>query len=385
MLKRNVIAIFTIAILVCSLLHVNRTYAIEGVSLFTSYTGISATPGETINYQVDVINSSSSIKSMTFELEDLPKDWTYKISSNEMDIKELSVKGNSETPISVDITVPQNAKMGDNNIKLVATDGSSKSTLNLAVAVTEQGSYKTELTTEQANLEGHSESTFSYTVTLNNKTAKKQNYSLSTSADDGWVVRFLSDSNSVTSLSLEPNTSKDLTVEVTPPKTIEKGTYEIPIKASTADSKSELKLEAVVTGTFGLEISTPSGVLSDDMTAGSEKSVELVVKNTGTTSLNDVSVSANAPTNWEVKFDEEKISELKPGKTKKVKAKISAPDDAIAGDYVTTFTASADEATSEATFRISVETSTLWGIVAVLIIIAVIAGLFFITRKYGRR
>ena len=79
------------------------------------------------------------------------------------------------------------------------------------------------------------------------------------------------------------------------------------------------------------------------------------------------------------------IAQLEPGKSETIKVTVTASDEAIAGDYVVTFSASSAETSSEATFRISVETSTLWGIVAVLIIALVVAGLYYIVRKYGRR
>ena len=50
-----------------------------------------------------------------------------------------------------------------------------------------------------------------------------------------------------------------------------------------------------------------------------------------------------------------------------------------------TFTAQTDEASSSAEFRVSVKTQTVWGVVAVLIILCVIGGLVFVFRKYGRR
>ncbi|MED3647183.1 NEW3 domain-containing protein [Halalkalibacterium halodurans] len=385
MFGRKVLSFLMIIILLGTMLQVNQAYALESVTLFTPHTGTSAAPGDTIHYNVDVMNNGSSIQSMSFAMEGLPKGWDYNIKSDEADVRELSVKGNSEASITAEISVPLDADKGEYQFALVATDGNSQSTLDLAVSVTEQGSFETELTTKQGNLEGHADSTFSYTVTLSNKTAEAQNYALSNSADDGWGVRFLSEGNSVTSLSLDPNTSTDLTVEVTPPENVEAGTYEIPITASTTDSNSELVLEAVVTGSYGIEVTTPTGVLNTDMTAGDDQTIELVITNTGTAPLTDINLSVDAPSEWEVEFDENTIADLEPGDSKTVKATVTAPKDAIAGDYVATFTASTDETSSDATFRISVGTSTVWGIVSIAIILGVVGGLYSIIRKFGRR
>lgn len=382
---RKFLIVLSVLLVALPLFHVNRAYAVENVSLFTPYTGLSATPGDTINYSVDVINSGTSIQNMSFTFENLPEGWETSIAAGGRDIRELSVRGDSEETLNIDVTVPLDANMADYRFSLVANDGNSKSTLPLLVTVTEQGSFETELTTDQANLQGHAESSFDYKITLRNRTADQQNYALASSTASGWGVNFQSGSDSISSITLEPNESKDITVKVTPPQNVEAGTYEIPITASTKSTTADLTLEAVITGSYGIELTTPTGALSTDITAGDDKVIDLVVTNTGTATLTDVNLRGNTPPNWESEFDQSTISKIEPGDSVTVKATLTAPKDAIAGDYVTEFTASSAETSADATFRISVEASTLWGIVAVLIIIGVVAGLYFIIRKYGRR
>ena len=57
----------------------------------------------------------------------------------------------------------------------------------------------------------------------------------------------------------------------------------------------------------------------------------------------------------------------------------------LTGDYVTTFTASCSETSADAQFRVSVKTSTVWGVAAVVIILALIAAVAAVFKKYGRR
>lgn len=382
---KKMISIIAVGFILLTFVKPGQVLAVEGVSLFTPYTGLSATPGETINYSITVINSSPSIKNMSFSVEGLPDGWQYKITADGREIKELSVRGNSEEKISLDITSPLDVQKADYRFSLLASDGNSNSKLPFLISISEQGALASALTSDQANLQGNADSKFTYTVTLRNRTADTQNYALSSSAEKGWGVSFKTGSDSVTSVKLEPNDTQDITVEVTPPEKVKAGTYKIPIKATSGNTSAELELEAVITGTYELELTTPSGKLSTDITAGKEKIVDLVIKNTGTAPLTDVSITAKTPPNWESEFDRSTIPEIEPGKSATVKAKIKASDDAIAGDYVTTFTATAAEKSADATFRISVKTSTLWGIVAVLIIAGVVAGLYYIVKKYGRR
>src|SRR5690606_279023 len=203
-----------------------------------------------------------------------PEGWEGEITAGGREIKELSVRGDSEETINVEITVPLDADMADYRFSLVATDGSSNSTLPLLITVTEQGSFETELTTDQANLQGHSDSSFDYSVTLRNRTANTQNYALSTNVGNGWNVVFSVGSDNVTSVSLEPNESTDITVKVTPPENVEAGTYEIPIKAATSSTSAELVLEAVITGTYAVELSTPNRLLSTAIVPGKDRTID---------------------------------------------------------------------------------------------------------------
>ena len=50
-----------------------------------------------------------------------------------------------------------------------------------------------------------------------------------------------------------------------------------------------------------------------------------------------------------------------------------------------TMTANASQVSDSAEFRVAVETSMVWGFVAVVVIVALLAGIGYVFRKYGRR
>ena len=109
------------------------------------------------------------------------------------------------------------------------------------------------------------------------------------------------------------------------------------------------------------------------------------VKNSGSAILNNITFSANTPVDWAVSFEPENIDALKPGETRQVTATISAADKAIVGDYLVSMTATTQVVRSIADMRVTVKTSTLWGIVGLLIIIAVLYVIYRAFQKYGRR
>jgi len=257
--------------------------------------------------------------------------------------------------------------------------------LPLAVIVTEQGTFETELTTQQANMEGHANANFSFNAVLNNRTAEKQLYALRANALPGWVVTFKANYIQATSVEIEPNTTKDISIEINPPDNIEAGTYRIPVSAGNNSTSSSLTLEVVVTGTFNIDLTTPTGLLSTNITRGDEKKVELLVRNTGSSPLTGITLSAASPVNWNVSFDPAKLERLEPGANAQVFATIKADKKAIAGDYVTNIEAKTTETSSKATFRISVKTPMLLGWIGILVILAAIGSVWYLFKKYGRR
>ncbi len=177
----------------------------------------------------------------------------------------------------------------------------------------------------------------------------------------------------------------NVTIEVKPAEQVEEGNYVLPVRAVSGSSSGELKLEAVITGTYRIELTTPAGLLSYDIVAGREKKIDLVVKNTGTSILSDVQLPHAAPVNWEVTFDPKTIETILAGKEATVTAVVKADKKAIPGDYITNLEARTPEVSSKASFRMSVKTPLLWGWIGVLIILAGIGTIWFLFRKYGRR
>lgn len=360
----------------------NTVLAAGEITLYTPYTSISVPPGEVINYPLEVKNNTNSVITIPLQINSLPSGWSTKLNGGGWQLKEVSVKPGESESVTLEVTVPLKVDKGSYRFQLTA---GSMASLQLTVDITEKGTYQTELTTDQANLEGHADSTFTYTVNLQNRTANKQNYALSADAQAGWDVTFTSGGKQVSSVEIEAGASQSITVDVKPPAEVTEGSFSIPIRASNSSTSSELALEAVITGSYGLELTTPSGLLSTNVNAGGSKTIELLVKNTGTAPLSDINLSADTPVDWEVSFNPKTIENLPAGKSTTVEAKLTSSDKAIAGDYVTSLKAAAAEASSDAQFRVAVKGSMLWGWIGVLVILAILGGIYVLIRKYGRR
>jgi uncharacterized membrane protein len=354
----------------------------HGVTLYTPYTKISVPPGESIDYAIDVINNGGGVKTADIALAGFPRGWNYDLKSGGWAIGQISVLPNERKNFNLRVEVPLKVDKGTYSFRVV---GNGFDPLPLTVIVSKQGTFKTEFTIKQPNMEGHANATFTFNADLKNRTGEKQLYALRAGSPPGWNISFKASYKQVTSVSIEPNQTESITIDIDPPDEIEAGTYKIPVSAVTATTSADLELEVVIKGSYKIELTTPQGLLSTNITAGDQKRVELVVKNIGSAEMKDIKLEFSAPINWDVIFDPKKIDKLEPGKTAQVFATIKADKKAIAGDYVSNLEAKTAEASSKVSFRVSVETPLIWGWVGIMIIVGVVGGVYYLFRKYGRR
>jgi uncharacterized repeat protein (TIGR01451 family) len=134
-----------------------------------------------------------------------------------------------------------------------------------------------------------------------------------------------------------------------------------------------------------LSLSGPEGRLSGDATAGQERTFKFTVENTGTAPAINVKFSASSPQGWKVTFDPETADAIAPSDKLPVSVSMTPSDKAIAGDYVVTVRANGDGASDSANFRVTVLTSTMWGVAGLGVIGAAAIVLAVAVTRYGRR
>ncbi|OJY91891.1 MAG: hypothetical protein BGP14_23475 [Sphingobacteriales bacterium 44-15] len=247
------------------------------------------------------------------------------------------------------------------------------------------GKRKSTFTARLMNIEAAVKDPFRYSTSLHNGSGHTDIYELKADAPDGWIKTFRTEGTQVAAVKLDSGKTQEISVEITAAPEAKPGKYNIPVSAISNGDTLRVELEAVVKGNYGLELTTPTGRLSDDITEGRSKQVQLVVKNTGTLPLDAVEFSSQTPTQWSATFEPSKIERLDPGQTMDIKATLSVPDKTIAGDYVTTLTARNSSTTSNAVFRMTVKTSLLSGWLGILVILLALGIVYYLIRKYGRR
>jgi uncharacterized membrane protein len=86
-----------------------------------------------------------------------------------------------------------------------------------------------------------------------------------------------------------------------------------------------------------------------------------------------------------VTFDPKVIDSLAPNDSQTVNVSITPSDKAIAGDYVANIDANGQGVSESQQFRVTVNTSTIWGIVGLIVIAIAVIILVLAVLRYGRR
>jgi uncharacterized membrane protein len=165
----------------------------------------------------------------------------------------------------------------------------------------------------------------------------------------------------------------------------EAGEYPINIRVSSGDAKGEAQLAVILTGTYGLEVGTPDGLLSLDARQGKPANMSFYVKNSGTAANHDIKFMSFKPENWKVEFNPEGVDVIEPGDLKQIEMIITPYEDALVGDYSISVNVEGEKASKIIEFRTTVKASAAWGWIGIGIIVVVIGGLFGIFRWLGRR
>ncbi|MGQ9614058.1 MAG: COG1470 family protein [Chloroflexus sp.] len=354
---------------------------------YTRYPSQEATVGDTVTFKL-TLGTETTPQIVRLDLRNVPNGWTATFRGDGRIIRSAYVEPNNNATFDLRIEPPADVKAGEYQMLAVATGVSQEVTLPIALILNEKTtnpaglSFKVDLPT----LRGSPSTTFRYNVTLKNESVEEVPVSLLAEAPRGFQVDFKLSGQSITSVPFGPNESKNLSVEVRTLTDIPAGTYEIGILARGGDLQATTRLVADITGQPQLLLTTPDGRLSGEVRIGEQTEVKLVVRNNGSAPAQNIELSASPPIGWTVEFEPKQIPELATNQMVEVTAKVQPSNQAIAGDYLVTFTARpADAAAATAEFRFTVLTSTLWGLVGIALIAIAVVGVGVAVMRFGRR
>ncbi|MBX3029412.1 MAG: hypothetical protein KF809_04590 [Chloroflexi bacterium] len=361
------------------------------LSVTTTYPSIAVEPGGTATFPLQV--TSPVVERVDLTVSGLPEGYGATLRGGGAIVGSVTTTGTSASPaLSLEVAVPETATAGSQAFQVQATAASGTASATLDVVVAEGAGGSVTLTGDVPVLQGSTTATFTFNLRLRNDTPESQTFTFTGQGLDAaaaWDVTVQpSGQAQAASVVVDAGSSQNLTATVRPPTDAAAGDYAIVVTA-TGDQgdTAQLPLGIRLTGSYSFTMVSSDGRLNTSATAGQLTEYQVLITNTGSADLANVALTATPPAGWTVTWDTPAIELIPVGQSATATAQITPASNAIAGDYIVTLTARADQVTAAQTIqlRTTVETSSVWGFVGIALIGLVLVGLFLVFRRYGRR
>ncbi len=360
---------------------------LTGLWLTTGYPSLTVHAGDNIQLNLTLQNKNLPPARVAFSINGLPSGWTYEFDGGGKIVTAAIVEPDSSQNLVLKLTPPKDAKSGSYNFTVDGKTTGQALDLPISLSLTAAEPAKVTVTPKLPALRGSPKSAFDFNVAVKNDGQTDQTFNLLAKAPAGFDTTFKEQygSQELTSIPLKAGESKTLKVSVKPPQSVEAGQYKVEIAAASPTTSGQSQLLLDITGQPTVSLTGPEGRLSGNATAGQERTFKFTVENNGSAPAENVMLSSSSPQGWKVTFDPQKVATIAPGDKVPVSVNMTPSDKAIAGDYMVTVSANGAGTFDHANFRVTVLTSTMWGIAGLGIIGAAVVVLAFAVTRYGRR
>jgi uncharacterized membrane protein len=361
---------------------------IAGLFVTTKYPALTVRAGETATIDLSVRNFKLPPQLLTLDVLHAADGWKATILGGGQPVGAVEVAPDSEERLQLRLEPPAGIGHGDYHFAVEAKNAQYDDKLPITVTIGEEVPAKLKLTTNFPALRGTATTSFKYKVSVTNDSGRDATINFSADAPKNFQTGFTEayGSQQLTSIPIEAGKSKDVEAALTLPRDTPAGDYKLVLHAKTEAASADLPVSLTIVGQPRLGISGEGGRLSGEAYAGQGSQLTVVLRNDGSEAARDIELSATTPEGWKSSFDPKQVAQLAAGATQDVKVTLTPSERAIAGDYQTTIRASAAGGLSEsANFRITVLTSTLWGVVGIGIIAIALLVVVFAVARFGRR
>jgi uncharacterized repeat protein (TIGR01451 family) len=360
---------------------------VKGLYLLADYPAVSVQPGTTTTIPIKLQNYGVAPERFQLSVSGVPAGWTATLLGGGQPIAAAMPATDAGVSLDLRLDVPANAGASTQTLVVNAEGQGSTVSLPIAVTLAQRLPAKLKVDTALPALRGTSKSSFEYQLTIKNDSGRNLTVSFTAQAPKNFETSFTEayGSQELSSVAIEAGKSKDVKLKVRPPSTVDAGTYPVAVTVSAegATAKTDVTLEII--GQPRLSISGREGLLSMRAEAGQQSTFPIVVSNTGTAPADDIELSGTAPSGWKLEFNPKTIAKIEPGKDAEAQALVTPTEKSLAGDYQTAVRASSRGETASSQVRVTVVTSTVWGIAGVGIIAAALLIMVGAVVRFGRR
>jgi len=378
------VIIVAVAVLIATM-PVTVAAGFRGLGFSTPFPSQTVRADETQTLVLTLKNFGLPPQVVALRVLDAPRGWKLTFLGAGRPITSVYVAPDQEATVTLRLEPPERLRPGAYRFRLLAQGQDGQAVLPLSLTLGTVAPRRLSLEAELPVLRGAPTASFRYRLTLRNESDQDVLVNIDAQAPRGFQVTFSLFGQQVASVPLKAGESRDIDAEVSLPPRAPAGMYPIAVRAASGDARTSVQLTMEITGRPELTVTAPEGRLSGRAYAGRDSPLKVILKNTGSAPARNVSLSSFPPSGWEVTFAPERVEEIAPNAEAEVTATVRPSPKALTGDYMVSMTASSGDVSSSADFRITVSTSTLWGLVGVLVVAAGLGVVTFVVNRFGRR
>ncbi|ARP84939.1 COG1470 family protein [Bordetella genomosp. 9] len=360
---------------------------VKGLYLLTDYPAVTVQPGTTSTIDMRLRNFGLPPARLDLQVEDVPKGWTATLLGGGQPVGAAMAATDDSVSLQLRLKVPADAGTQPHMLNVVAQGNGQRAVLPLQVMLAKELPAKLTLETPLPSIKGGARSSFDYQFTVKNDSGKDLTVSFDAKTPKFFEPSFTEGygTQQISTLPIKAGQSKDVKLTVRPPGNAKPGDYPIEVTASAEGVRASAALQLQITGQPSLRISGRDGLMSGAAEAGKTSTLPIIVVNDGGADADAVNLSATAPSGWRIDFEPKTIPHIAAGQQVEAQARITPSARSLAGDYMATLDASAGGQNASGDFRITVSTSSLWGIAGAVIVAIAVLILVGAVARFGRR
>jgi uncharacterized membrane protein len=348
---------------------------------------VSVRPGTTSTVALRRQNYGLPPERYALSVDGTPAGWSAILLGGGQPIAAAMPATDQSVSLQLRLDVPANADIAAQTLTVKAEGPGNTVSLPLTINLAKELPAKLTLAPQLPSLRGTPKSSFDYTIGIKNDSGRNLTVSLAATAPRNFETSFTEayGTQELSSVPIDAGASKDVKLKVRPPSSVDAGKFPIEVTATSGDASAKAELGLELVGQPRLTIAGSDGLVSARAKAGEQSTVPVVISNDGTAAADNIELSGSAPSGWKVEFDKKTIDRIAPTQTAEVNALITPTEKSLAGDYMATIRANSRGESASTQFRVTVGTSTTWGMVGVGVIGAALLIMVGAVARFGRR
>ncbi|HEY1721341.1 MAG TPA: NEW3 domain-containing protein [Magnetospirillaceae bacterium] len=363
-----------------------KTDNVHGTFLVAPYTAVTVA-APTASIALKLHNYGEAPEPVTLSVGGVPTGWKVQFLGGGQPVGAAMAAPGESVDLTLRLDIPSDTKTQSADLVLHADGKATKAALPLSVKLGNDLPVNLSVKAELPSLSGSPTASYSYNLNVRNDSGKDVLVSLAATLPQGFQASFTKqyDQQEISSLPIKAGETQTVAMKLKLPDNVVAGNYDFEGKVSASGAEASTPLSLRLEGQPKLGLATPDGRLSGNAEAGKSTTVTFVVTNSGTAPATKVGLTAFPPSNWKVEFEPKTIDKIEPNGKTNVTATITPIDKAVAGDYMTTMQATTDGSSANVDYRVSVTTSTMWGIIGIIIIAIALLAVLGAVSRFGRR